>query len=309
MEKQRTLHLMGTIIQLWVRSADADQLLDSAEEKLRDDEKRFSANDPASQLMQLNRSAAAHPFKTDRDLFELIKIGKEQSLVPDSFLNIAIGPLIKEWRVGFKDAHYPNEEKIQELLKKIDPRKIYLDEAEQTVSFETAGMEIDLGALAKGYFADQIIDFFKSAGAQAAFIDLGGNVLTYGEAPMHKDGEWRVGIQNPFLPRGNYAAAVKIKNKSVVTSGIYERKFEWQGQLYHHIFDSRTGYPIQSQLASLTIISEESLTGEIWTTRLFGQTPQEIIRTLNQFPDIDGIVITTDGDLAYSRGLQGSIEL
>ncbi|MGX7205422.1 FAD:protein FMN transferase [Enterococcus pingfangensis] len=306
---ERTIHLMGTVIKLWIDHPQAEKMLDTAEEHLRDFEQRFSANAADSELMVVNHQAGIAPVKVDAELFELIKIGKKQSLVSDSSLNIAIGPLIQEWRVGFVDAKYPSPEKIQEKLTMIDPTAIQLDELNQTVFLSRPGMLLDLGALAKGYFADKIIADFKASGAKAAFIDLGGNVLTYGPAPQRADGHWRIGIQNPFLPRGNYVAVVKTRDESVVTSGIYERKFEWQGQSYHHIFDSKTGYPIQTDLASLTIVSKESLTGEIWTTRLFAKSAQEVLAELNQRKGIDGIIITTDQRLAYSEGLKGRIEI
>ncbi|MGM0174048.1 FAD:protein FMN transferase [Enterococcus sp. DIV0800] len=307
--KEKVLHMMGTVIHLWLQHEKPEPLLAKAEEMLIDYEGHFSANDNRSALMQLNQQAASHFVKVDKELFELISIGKEQSLMTDSFLNIALGPLVKEWRIGFKDAHYPEAHQIKGLLQLTNPADILLNEAERTVAFRQQGMEIDLGALAKGYFADKIIAFFRREGAQAAYIDLGGNVLTFGEAPFHEDGYWRVGVQNPFLPRNQYAAVVKIKNQSVVTSGIYERKFEWQGKTYHHIFDPHTGFPIQSSLASLTIVSKQSLDGEIWTTRLYGKTPSTIITDLNSIPTIEGLVITNQGELAFSQGLKKNIEL
>ncbi|MDT2760432.1 FAD:protein FMN transferase [Enterococcus xiangfangensis] len=305
---EKTVHLMGTIIKLWVDHPQAEKMLDDAEVRLRDFEQRFSANAADSELMAVNHQAGIAPVKVDEELFELIQIGKKQSLVSDSSLNIAIGPLIQEWRVGFADAKFPSPEKIQEKLTLIDPAAIQLDELKQTVFLSRPGMLLDLGALAKGYFADKIIADFKASGVKAAFIDLGGNVLTYGPAPQRADGRWRIGIQNPFLPRGNYVAVVKTQDESVVTSGIYERKFEWQGQSYHHIFDSKTGYPIQTDLASLTIVSKESLTGEIWTTRLFAKSAQEVLAELNQ-REIDGIIVTTDQRLAYSDGLKDRIDI
>lgn len=307
--KERTLHLMGTVIKLSIQHPKAEDLLIKAAARLKEFEQRFSANAEDSELMRINHQAGIAPIKVDQELFELIKIGKEQSLIADSALNIAIGPLVQEWRIGFKDAKYPSPEKIQSLLPLIDPAAIQLYEKKQTVYLEHTGMAIDLGALAKGYFADKIIADFKNSGATAAFIDLGGNVLTYGVAPQRADGRWRIGIQNPFLPRGNYVAVVKVQNESVVTSGIYERKFDWQGQSYHHIFDRQTGYPIKTNLASLTIVSKESLAGEIWTTRLFGRSAQEVLTELNRLDDIEGIVITTDQQIAYSEGLKGRIEI
>ncbi|MBU5361056.1 FAD:protein FMN transferase [Enterococcus raffinosus] len=306
---ERTLHLMGTVIRLWVQHPSGEDLLDQAEERLRTFEQRFSANSETSELMKINQQAGLASVKVDEELFELIKIGKEQSLISDIALNIAIGPLVQAWRIGFADARQPSPKEIQALLPLIDPAKIQLDEKKRSVYLNHKGMALDLGALAKGYFADKIMAEFKKAGAEAAFIDLGGNVLTHGAPPQRADGCWRIGIQNPFLPRGNYVAVVKAQNKSVVTSGIYERKFDWQGQSYHHIFDSQTGYPIQTDLASLTIVTKESLDGELWTTRLFGKDAQDVLTELNQMEEIDGLVITTDQRMAYSEGLSDRVEL
>lgn len=306
---ERTLHLMGTVIRLWVQHPSGEVLLDQAEERLRTFEQRFSANSETSELMKINQQAGLASVKVDEELFELIRIGKEQSLISDSALNIAIGPLVQAWRIGFADARQPSPKEIQALLPLIDPAEIQLDEKKRSVYLNHKGMALDLGALAKGYFADKIITEFKKADAEAAFIDLGGNVLTYGAQLQRADGCWRIGIQNPFMPRGNYVAVVKAQNESVVTSGIYERKFDCQGQSYHHIFDSRMGYPIQTDLASLTIVSKESLAGELWTTRLFGKNAQDVLTELNQMEEINGLVITTDQRLAYSEGLSDRVEL
>ena len=168
-------------------------------------------------------------------------------------------------------------------------------------------MAIDLGALAKGYFADQILAYFISEGVLSAIIDLGGNVLTYGEAPHHGDGYWRIGIQHPTQPRGNFVLALKSKNESVVTSGIYERTFTKDGKTYHHIFDSQTGYPLETDIASITVVSDRSVDGEIWTTRLFAQKPEQVIPALNEQDGLSGIVITKDGRLFFSKSLSSRI--
>ena len=116
-----------------------------------------------------------------------------------------------------------------------------------------------------------------------------------------------MGIQNPFLPRGNAVALVKIKDQSVVTSGIYERVFEKDGSKYRHIFDSKTGYPIESNIASLTIIADKSLDCDIYTTKLFGLDAASIIHRVNRIKGMDAVVITVDGKLAYTDNLIGRI--
>ena len=114
-------------------------------------------------------------------------------------------------------------------------------------------------------------------------IDLGGNILTVGQHPI-KQQPWRIGIQNPVEKRGQHLLVLSVKDKSVVTSGIYERHLEVDGQSFHHIFDSATGYPVETDLASITIISDRSVDGEIWTTRLFGESPASILNTVESLP-------------------------
>lgn len=300
---KRLLNLMGTIIQIWVEHDYAKDLLDIAEKKLIDYERRFSANCGNSDLMQINFNAGIKPVTVKSDLFTLIKIGKAQSLINNSFLNIAIGPLIQAWRVGFHDARYPPDSEIKQLLTLIDPNDIVLDEVNKSVFLKYKGMAIDLGALAKGYFADKIMQIFKKQNAKSAFIDLGGNVLTYGECPFHDDGFWQVGIQNPFQIRGNVIKVLKIKNQSAVTSGLYERTFNYNGKTYHHIFNSQTGYPVETEIESITIVSTHSIDGEILTTQLYGYSPVNAIKKINQLTNIEGMVITTNKEFACSNGL------
>lgn len=201
----------------------------------------------------------------------------------------------------------PEDTEIKAVLELLNPEHIQLDDEQQTVHLIKKGMEIDLGAIAKGYFADQVMSFFKKNGAASAMVDMGGNVLVHGDSPTGSS-HWKVGIQNPFLPRGNAAALVSIREQSVVTSGIYERILEKEGSHYHHIFNSRTGYPIESNIASLTIIADRSLDCDIYTTELFGLDIVSIIHRVNKMKDIEAAVITTDGNLAYTDNLRGRIE-
>ncbi|MCX8656061.1 MULTISPECIES: FAD:protein FMN transferase [unclassified Gilliamella] len=303
LQQKRFIHIMGTIIEIWLLDDNAEVLLDAAENQLMDYDRRFSANNPKSELMNINQNAGIKFVPVSADLFTLIKIGKIQSTIDNSFLNIAIGPLIQTWRIGFNDARYPSDKEIKQQLKFINPNNIILDESNNSVFLTQPEMAIDLGALAKGFFADKIIEFFKQQSAKAAFINLGGNVLTFGDCPFHDDGYWRVGIQNPFQPRGNIITALKIKNQSVVTSGIYERTFSYNGKTYHHIFDSRTGYPVETDLTSITIVSKNSLNGEIWTTQLYGASAQYAIKAINKIPDIEGMIVTINHKFACSDGL------
>lgn len=298
--------LMGTTITVSILHPQTDKLLTRCFELLRSYEHRFSANDASSELMEVNHQAGISAVQVHPDLFELISIGTRHSQAKNSHLNIAIGPLVQTWRIGFSDARRPSQEEIDQSLNKIDPKQIQLDTEKQAVFLKRPGMKIDLGALAKGYSADLIATFLKSQGVEDALIDLGGNILTVGQNPIKKQ-PWRIGIQNPVEPRGHHILALSIENKSVVTSGIYERHLEVDGQSFHHIFDSTTGYPVETELASITIISDRSVDGEIWTTRLFGESPTSILNIVESLPGIDTLLVSQSGKIAFTSGLQSYI--
>ncbi len=299
----RSERLMGTTITVSICDPQADELLTHCFELLRSYEHRFSANDASSELMEINHQAGIAPVQVHPDLFELIALGTLHSQAKNSHLNIAIGPLVQTWRIGFSDARRPAPEEIEQALLKIDPQQIQLDQENYTVFLKRPGMKIDLGALAKGYSADLIATYLRGKGIKDALIDLGGNILTVGQHPV-KQQSWRIGIQNPVEKRGQHLLVLSVKDKSVVTSGIYERHLEVDDQSFHHIFDSTTGYPVETDLASITIISDRSVDGEIWTTRLFGDSPTSILNTVESLPGIETLLVSQSGKIAYTSGLQ-----
>ncbi|MFD1465484.1 FAD:protein FMN transferase [Lapidilactobacillus mulanensis] len=300
----RVVHLMGTKISLQIDHPDPEPLLDELVSRLEDYEHRFSANDPTSELMTITKQAGIAPVKVDPELYSLIRIGYDNSIIQASNLNIAIGPLVQTWRIGFKDVKLPTPQEITEALALTNPYQIELNDQEHTVYLAQPKMTIDLGSLAKGYFADLLADYLRNVDVRSALLDLGGNVYALGPMHDHEDGLWRIGIQDPTLPRGNYKKVVRIQNQSVVTSGIYERSLIVNGQKYHHILDTDTGYPVKTNVTSLTIISDKSLDGELWTTRLFGQPVEKIISTVDQLTNIEAIVITNQGEVWSSSGIE-----
>ena len=264
----RRVRLMGTVIDVSIYHEEPEPLLDQVEALLHTYNKRFSANDDSSELMKINKAAGLHSVTVHPELFELIALGKWHSCQPGSHLNIAIGPLIQTWRIGFSDAKLPLPEEIPPLLQIINPNAIVLSEENQSVFLKEKGMKIDLGALAKGYIADRIADFLKAEKVTSAL--------------------------NPKETRNTNLMVLAIRDQSIVTSGIYERTFEINGKTYHHIFDSQTGYPVSSDLASLTIISSLSVDGEIWTTRLFGSSLERIFQEVSSQPNLEAIIVDKD---------------
>ena len=293
---------MGSTISLTLEAPNADELITQVFQFLIEFERRFSANNSQSDLMSISHQAGIAPVAVDAQLFELITLGVTHSLAEDSYLNIAIGPLVQAWRIGFSDARLPDAHTISAALALTDPTNIVLDAQHQTVYLTEPGMKIDLGALAKGYAADLVADYLRQQGVQSALINLGGNIVTigYNYATQRL---WQLGIQDPTQPRGQHIALLASYNNSVVTSGIYERRLICENKSYHHIFNRTTGYPIETDVASLTIVSDKSVDGEIWTTRLFGHPIAYILATVEQLPQIEALIIDTHNQLYSTSGL------
>ena len=190
----------------------------------------------------------------------------------------------------------PPADEIARLLTLTDPRQVVLNDADESVYLTQPGMEIDLGAIAKGYIADRVRDYLHKEGIAQGLINLGGNVQTLGSP----EGGWSIGLKKPFSTAGAMIGALEVANKSVVTSGVYERFFEHNGHLYHHILDPRTGYPLDNELDSVTIISSDSIDGDIWTTLMYGMGVEKGCAALRARPDIEAIFVTRTKEVVLS---------
>ncbi len=283
---------MGTVIHFVLeRYQKADSVLEYSYEMLKDYDRRFSANSEESTLCKINKMAGVHPIKVDEDLFELIKIGKEASIESNLQLNIAIGALVKLWNIGFQTARVPNQSEIEKALDLINPQQIILDEDKKTVFLEKKGMRLDLGAIAKGYFADKLKAFWLEEGVKNGLIDLGRNIHTIGGSKQHNFDFWRIAIHNPFQENSSYAMPLDVRNKSIVTSGTYEKFLVKNDKRYHHLLSSITGEPLESDLVSLSVIANSSLQAEILSTELFSLHTKEIIEEISTINETEVIII------------------
>lgn len=168
-------------------------------------------------------------------------------------------------------------------------------------------MGLDLGAIAKGYIADKMKEFLVSKGVKSATINLGGNVLCIGKKTDNTP--FRIGIQKPFADRSETIAILDIEDKSVVSSGIYERYFEKDGTFYHHILNPDTGYPYDNHLVSVTIISDQSMDGDGLSTSCFALGLEKGMELINSLPDVHAVFITDDYQLHYSDHFQEDLKV
>lgn len=270
---------------------------------IKQQENLLTVNREPSELMSVNRAAGLHPVAVSKPVFDLIHRAREVSLMENSLFNFTIGPLVKRWKIGFKGDHVPPAEELAALLPLTRPELVELDASAGTVFLTQPGMEIDLGAIAKGYIADLVRDQLHVLGIHNAMINLGGNVLTLGVPPYEPAG-WGIGLKTPFGAADDLIGILQVNSKSVVTSGIYERYFEQNGQIYHHILDPRTGYPLDNELLSVTVISDHSIDGDIWTTLLYGLGVDAGMAALAHQPGIDAVFVTRNRQVILSSQQQ-----
>ncbi|MBK0000993.1 FAD:protein FMN transferase [Erwinia sp. S38] len=273
---------------------------------IKQQENRLTVNRPHSEVMAINHAAGRHPVAVSPPVYQLIKRAHRVSLLPGSAFNFAIGPLVKRWKIGFQGNSVPPEAEIRALLALTRPDGMTLDDNSHSVFLHQAGMEIDLGAIAKGWIADEVRDYLRQQQVDYGLINLGGNIQTLGHQTERC---WGIGLKQPFAEDGALIGVIKVMNRSVVTSGVYERYFELDGRRYHHILDPRSGYPLDNELLSVTVISRESIDGDIWTTLLYGMGVENSLTYLADTPQIEAIFVTRDRRVICSSQRQFSFSL
>ena len=234
----------------------------------------------------------------------LIERGAEFYKITGAAFNPALYPVIREW--GFTTGEYkvPSDEKIRELLQYTDFSTVV--ECPQSI-FRPAGLQLDFGAIGKGYAGDRAIEILRETGVKSALLDFGGNIQVLGTKPDGSD--WTVGIKNPW--GGQPVAAVKLRDACMITSGGYERFFTGEdGKKYIHIFDSKTGRPVENDLESVTIICREGIYGDALSTSLFVMGLDKAIDFWkSRDRDFDFVIITKDKSLIYTAALEKSISI
>lgn len=269
----------------------------------------LTVNRAQSEVMAVNHAAGDSPVVVSQPVFDLIARAREVSVLPGSFFNFTIGPLVKRWKIGFQGDSVPPAAEIQALLPLTNPHHVILDSQAHTVFLQHRAMEIDLGAIAKGYIADLVRDYLRQQGVENALINLGGNVQTLGGAPDSEGKGWGIGLKKPFGEPEELIGVINVSGKSVVTSGVYERYFELAGKRYHHILDPLTGYPFDNELLSVTVIAEDSIDGDIYTTLLYGMGVKKGLGYLASRPEIEAVFVTRDRQVICSSQRQFTFTL
>ena len=273
-------------------------------------EKIFSRTASDSELYQLNHreltpvAGTEDTFQISDPLAELIRKGLYYSELSEGAFDIAIEPLTSLWDFTAEDPQVPEDRLIQKALTKCDYHNVSVSDNNEVI-LKTEDTAIELGAIAKGYIADRLKDYLISQGVKSAIINLGGNVLCIGGKP--NDSSFKIGIQKPFADRSETIAVMDIKDKSVVSSGGYERCFEQDGTLYHHLLNPRTGYPYDNGLIAVTIISDESVDGDALSTTCFALGLEDGMKLAESLDNVQAFFVTSDYEIHYTKDFQKEI--
>lgn len=307
----KTMYYLGTVneVTIYTKSSEAkaNEILSHCENIVKDIDNKMNPSTISSDIYKINQNAGKEPVKVSKDAFNVIKASLHYSEVSNDSFDTTIGALVQLWNIGNENAKVPTQEEVNALLPSVDYKNIVLDEKNSTVMLKNPETKIDLGGIAKGYAADKVVQYLEGQKIEGAIVNLGGNIYTLGT----KDGKtkFNIGIQDPTKPRGNAIGSITTTNRSVVTSGIYERYIEKDGKIYHHILSPKTGYPVENNLSSVTIISDNSMNCDALSTTAFSLGLEKGLKLIEETPNTEAIFITKDKQIYTTPGLKDSFKL
>jgi len=270
-------------------------------------------NNPVSALVSgvlaINKQAGIAPVKVRADLIEVLETALRYAELSGGAFDPTIGPLVKLWGIGSESQLIPADEEIAAALELVNFRDLIIDRDSGTAFLRREGMEIDLGAIAKGYAADEAARIAKEGGVKRGIIDLGGNIMALGWRDKKESVPWRIGVQNPFRDRGASIGFLAVRDTSVVTSGVYERFFESGGRHYHHILSTANGYPVNNGLLSVTIVTERSIDADALSTAVFALGYEKGKALIDSIPNAEAVFVFADMSVKITEGLSGVFTL
>ncbi|MHC1684341.1 MAG: FAD:protein FMN transferase [Clostridiaceae bacterium] len=250
---------MDTVMHLTAYGQNASEAIEEAFKRVDEIESMASISISTSDVSKINEAAGKEYVKVHPEILKIIKTSVEYSKISNGAFDITISPLIKLWGIGTEEEKIPTDAEIKERLKLVGYNNISINDADSSVKLMKEGMSIDLGGVAKGFTADEIVKIFKKHGVESAIINLGGSsIYTLGEKPDKS--LWSIAIQNPRKEKneGNIGI-VKLNQGALSTSGDYQRFFIKDDKRYHHILDPSTGYPADAGVISDMILVDSSI--------------------------------------------------
>lgn len=298
---------LGTVcsIQLFTEKpqTEVELVLQTCIRRLEELERHLSANAESSTLIDINKASGVSAVNVPADIYPLFARAVFFAEKTDGAFNPAIGGVVKLWNIGFENARKPEDRDIQVALSRTDYKDVQL--AGTAVFLKKEGMKLDLGAIAKGFAADELTRIVKQAGIMHAVIDIGGTISAVGVRPDGK--RWNIGIRDPRIRQGQPIISAPIENRSISTSGSYERYFEQDGIRYHHIIDPATGYPVQSNMIAVSVFADSATDADALSTACFVLGYKKAVKLLDELPNTEALFIFDDNSVRTTENLKKNI--
>ena len=295
---------MDTVMSVTVYGDNGEETVPAVRDEVTRLDKLLSRTDPDSQISQINAHAGdGSTVQVAEELAGLLTQAQDIATALPGDFDVTIAPVMDAWGFTKEERHVPSDEELAAAMALVDSSKLTVDGS--AVRLEQAGMELDLGAIAKGFTAGRAEGIIRASGATSALLDLGGNVTVVGPRP--DGGPWRVAVKDP-QDTSNYLCVLSLEDVTASTSGGYERYFEEDGVRYHHIIDPKTGHPADTGLLSVTVVSANPVLADALSTALFVAGPEAALDFWRSRDDFELVLCRTDGTVTVTEGLEDGLQ-
>ncbi len=295
----KTNLMLDTVVTISLYDDDADpSALELAFDEIARLEDLLSATKEGSDLDRLNQAAGKEWVEIAPETQEVLRLAKEYTALSEGYFDVTAGPLIDLWGIHNGEGHYPTQEELDAVLPLIDSDALLVEDRKAFLARE--GMKVNLGAIAKGYIADKVKEVLMENGVRHATLDLGRNVLLIGGKT--DDDDFNIGIIDPNSQEEKLVGSLPVSDRSIVTSGVNERYFTYEGKHYHHILDPFTGFPAENGVASVTILSDSSAQGDALSTSCLLLGREKGLALIESLDGVEALFILADGSKLPSSG-------
>ncbi len=301
----KSSYYMDTICEITIYDMEemseenANAAIDSAFSLCADYESLISATREESDIYKINE-AGGDAVACDEDTIALLQLGIKYGDLSGGKFDITLGQVTDLWDFHAEEPKVPADADVASALKAVDYQQIRIDG--NRVSMTDAKGKINLGGIGKGYIADRAAEHLESLGVYSGIVNFGGNIVAIGS---NDDKPFKIGIKDPNNTSGDVLGAVSVNDATVVTSGVYERCFEQDGKVYHHILDVKTGYPVDTDVMSVTLVAAKGRSADcdaLSTTCLILGV-EEGMKLIESVGGIDAVFVDVDGNITQTEGM------
>lgn len=298
---------MDTLMTIKAYGPNVNKAIDAAYKRIDEIEQMASRSIDTSDVIKINQAAGKDYVKVHPEIIKMIETSINYSKLTNGAFDITVSPIITLWGIGTSNERIPSDSEIRAKLPLVGYNNISINKEDMSVKLMKEGMSIDLGGIAKGFAADEVVKVFKNYGIKSSIINLGGSsVYTLGEK---QDGTlWSVGIQHPRKEKDDgFVGIIRMSQQALSTSGDYQRYFEKDGKRYHHIINPATGYPADAGVISDTIVIDSSIPdcnmlADLLTKVTFITGIDKGFKIIDSIPGVSCLAVTTDKKVYKSSG-------